>query len=69
MIISDFTELELEYFRRMCNFVGSERSLFELRSQGVPLDEIAEGLNLSPDGTKKISQKVNRKINKVLSHF
>ena len=65
MIISDFTELELEYFRRMCNFVGDERVVFEFRSKGIPLERIAEYSNLSVDGVKKISRKVNKKITKI----
>ena len=66
MIISDFTNIELEYLRRNCNFVNNERDLFELRGQGFTLEEIAEVLNLSVEGIKKISRKVNRKIEKVL---
>lgn len=66
MIIKDFTEPELEYFRKTCHFVDDERKVFELRSDGIPLEQIAEMLNLSVDGVKKISQKVNRKIIKVL---
>lgn len=66
MIIKDFTEPELDYFRKNCHFVGDEITLFELRSDGVPIEQIAEMLERSVDGTKKISQKVNRKIIKVL---
>ena len=66
MIISDFTNIELEYLRRNCNFVNNEKDLFELRGQGFTLEEIAEVLNLSVEGIKKISRKVNRKIEKVL---
>ena len=66
MTIKDFTEPELDYFRKYCHFVGDEKELFELRADGVSLEEIAEILNRSVDGTKKISQKVNRKIIKVL---
>lgn len=69
MIISDFTKPELDFFRETCNFVGSERTLFELRSQGVPLEAIAEELHLTADTARKTSQKVNRKITKILSHF
>lgn len=69
MIISDFTKPELDFFREGCNFVGVERPLFELRSQGVPLELIAEELNLTADSARKTSQKVNRKITKLLSHF
>lgn len=66
MIIADFTIPELNYFRENCNFVGLEIRVFELRSQGISLEEIAEILNMSVDGVKKISRKVNRKIIKVL---
>lgn len=65
MIISDFTVIELEYFKDKCNFVGYEQDLFELRSRGIPLERIAEQLNMSVDGVKKISRKVNNKITKV----
>lgn len=66
MIISRFTEPELNRFRKLCNFVGDEILVFEYRSQGIPLEQIAEILDLSVDGVKKISRKVNKKIIKVL---
>lgn len=66
MKIADFTIPELNYFRENCNFVGLEIRVFELRSQGIPLEEIADILNMSVDGVKKISRKVNNKIIKVL---
>lgn len=69
MIISDFTKFELDLFRDNCNFVGSERDIFDLRSQGISLERIAETLNLSIDGAKRISRKVNSKIIKVKTHF
>ena len=65
MIISVFTNIELEYLRKNCNFVNNETDLFELRSQGLSLEEVAEVLNLSVDGAKKISRKVNKKIARV----
>lgn len=65
MKISAFTEIELANLRKSCNFVGNERDVFDLRSQGVPLELIAEQINLSVDGVKKISRKVNRKIMRV----
>lgn len=66
MIVSDFTKPELDFYRTNCNFVGNEISVFELRSKGIPLEEIAETLNMSVEGIKKISRKVNMKISKVL---
>ena len=62
MKIADFTKPELDYFRDVCNFVGVEKDIFELRSQGVPLEEIAESVNMSVDGVKKASRRVNKKI-------
>lgn len=62
MIVSDFTVPELERFRKQCNFVGNELKVFDLRSQGVSLEEIAEILNMSVTHTGRISQKVNNKI-------
>lgn len=66
MRIADFTVPELDYFREKCNFVGVEAQVFELRSQGIPLEEIAELVNMSVDGVKKVSRRVNKKIIKVL---
>lgn len=62
MKISDFIKPELEYLREQCNFVGIETEVFELRSKGVPLELIAEEVNLTIDGVKKISRKINNKI-------
>ena len=66
MIISDFTTVELVYFEEHCNFVGYEIYVFELRSQGKSLEQIADILELTIDQVKKISRKVNRKIAKVI---
>lgn len=66
MIISDFTNIELDYLRHNCNFVNSERDLFELRGQGLSIEEIAEVLELPVDTAKKISGKVNKKIKRAM---
>lgn len=66
MNIKDFTKPELDYFRENCNFVGIESDVFELRSQGIPIEEIAEELNMSVDGIKKVSRRVNKKIIRIL---
>lgn len=65
MIISDFTQPEINYLWENCNFAGHEKAVFQLRSEGIPLELIAEQLNLSVDSIKKISRKVNNKIIKV----
>lgn len=66
MIVSDFTVPELDRFREKCNFVGNEAKVFELRSQGISLEEIAEILNMSATNIGKISRKINNKIKRVL---
>lgn len=66
MIVSDFTVPELNMLREQCNFVGSETDVFELRSQGVSLEQIAEVLNMSVENVKRISRKVNGKINRIM---
>ena len=65
MIISDFTRPELELLRDNCNFVGTETDVFELRSKGIPLEEIAEILNMSATNIGRVSQKVNNKIKRI----
>ena len=66
MKIADFTKPELDYFRENCNFVGVEIDVFEMRSQGIPLEEIAEKINMSVDGVKKVSRRVTKKIIRVI---
>lgn len=66
MIISDFTVPEIEYFRNNCNFVNFEIKIFEGRVKGIPLEQLAEELNISYDYARHLSRKVNKKILKVL---
>lgn len=66
MVISDFTQFELDYLQSACNFVNSEKDVFSMRSQGMTLESIAELLNMSVENVKRISRKVNNKITKVL---
>lgn len=66
MIIADFTKPELDYFRENCNFVNDEIQVFEMRSKGHTMEEIAEALNISIDKAYKISRKVKKKILKVI---
>lgn len=67
MLVSDFTVPELDLFRAKCNFTRNEIPIFEMRSQGIPLEEIAETLDMSVDNVQRISRKVNRKISIILN--
>ena len=66
MRVSDFTKPELDQLRAQCNFVGHESQVFELRSKGISLEQIAELLNMSVTNTGRVSQKVNNKIKRIL---
>ena len=66
MNVKDFTQDEIDYLLKRCNFVGYEKDLFVLRAQGTTIEEIAEILEISYDYARKVSQKVNRKIIRVL---
>ena len=65
MVIHKFVKPELDFYREQCNFVGAEREVFELRSQKVSLEDIAERLGYTVDGINKISRDVNEKINRI----
>ena len=62
MEIKKFIKAEVDFYRKECNFVNDEVDVFEMRSQGVPLERIAELKGYTPDGIRKVSQDVNNKI-------
>ena len=66
MIISDFTEPELQYLRDKCNFVNLEVTIFEQRARGIPLEQIAEEIHISYDYARKLSSRVNKKIIRII---
>lgn len=62
MQIRDLTRTEADYFQAVCNFTKDENTLFELRLQDCTLEECAERMNISVPTVKRISQRVNKKI-------
>lgn len=66
MQIRDLTLSEADYLQAVCNFTKDENILFELRLQDIPLEECAERMNISVPTVKRISQRVNKKIEKEL---
>ena len=65
MKIYDFTVPELNYFRDNCNFTHEEQMLFDYRAKNIPLECIAEIMNISVSTAKRISRRVNNKIIKI----
>lgn len=66
MIISDFVEWELSRFRNECNFTDEELFFFNRRAKNIPIEQIAEEMNISVGKANKLSAKVKRKIIKVV---
>ena len=64
--IHDFIKKELDMFRAECNFTSEELDFFELRARNVPIQQIAEILNISTGKADKLSRKVKNKIIRVL---
>ena len=62
MQIRDFTQTEADYLEAVCNFNHDEHTLFMLRLKDIPLEDCAERMNLSVDSVKRISRRVNAKI-------
>lgn len=67
MKICDFVNSELEHIRSEANFTKEEMILFNMRANNIPLEECAERMNLSVSAIKQKSQKINSKIQRVLS--
>lgn len=67
MKICDFVNSELDYIRSEANFTNEELQLFNMRANNIPLEECAERMNLSVSAIKQKSQKINSKIERVLS--
>lgn len=65
MKIYDFTVPELNYFKENCNFTQEEMMLFDYRAKNIPLETVAEIMNVSISTAKRISKRVNNKIIKV----
>jgi len=66
MRINDFVEWELEKFRNECNFDKEQLEFFNYRAKNIPIEQIAEKMNISVGKANKLSRKVKDKIIKVL---
>lgn len=66
MKIYSFTRPELDYFELECNFTSDELKLFRLRAKTMPLEDCAEEMNVSVSTVKRLSRRVNDKIERVV---
>ena len=66
---TDFTELECEYFRKVCNFTLEELEVFDMRVKSHLLVEIQDKLNLSESTVTRRIRGIKKKIEKVCYGF
>lgn len=66
MKICNFTEPELEKFRKLCNFTDRERTYFELKAKDASNVAIALEMHVSESTVSLVARKVRKKIIKVL---
>lgn len=66
MEIYDFTEPELQFFRKQCNFTPEELEYFELRSKDKKNYQIAMEMCVSESKIYSLSKKVKSKMKRVV---
>lgn len=62
----DFTEPELDVFRKLCNFTADERKYFEMRAKDKSNIQISMALNVSASKVDTLARKVKSKILRVI---
>ena len=65
LTIQKFTIPQIEYYRSLCNFVGDEKRLFDLRAEGNTLEECCEAMRIDISKAKRISRRVGDKMRSV----
>ena len=65
--IRDYTNPELDYFRKECNFTEGELRFFNLKAQDKSNIQISLDMNISTSQVSKISKRVREKISKLES--
>lgn len=67
MKICDFTEPELNMFRKNCNFTDMESKCFELKAKDCTNIQLAMKLNVSESTVSVTMRRVRTKITRVLN--
>lgn len=72
MRMSKFVKLDFDFYREQCNFIGAESDVFEMRRQGMSINQIADAKydeGYTYDDIKKISKAVSEKMKRVQLYF
>lgn len=64
--VCDFTEPELDVFRKLCNFTEDERTYFELRAKDKSNVEIHFIMHVSESRVDTLARKVKSKIMRII---
>lgn len=64
--LADYTKLELDRFRALCNFTDEEAEYVNLRSNGKSNVSITLSMSISESKLHEIRRKVESKIDRVL---
>lgn len=67
MKICSFTNRELDFFRKECNFTDMESRCFELKAKDYTNTQLAMELNVSESTVSVVMRRVRTKITKVLN--
>ncbi len=62
MKVYDFTQKEVDYFLRECNFTPIEEKVFLMRCKDCTLQEVADELNVCYKTAYRINKRVINKI-------
>ena len=66
--LDQYTEPELEEYRRLCNFTPREREVFDARASGKGVIETQFALHMSERTIERDSAKIRTKIARVQHH-
>ena len=66
MQIRNFTEIELDYFRKWCNFTKDEMEYLNLKAKGNSNIQISLAMNVSESQVSKLARRVKNKIIRVI---
>lgn len=65
LTIPQLTMPQIEYYRSLCNFVGDEKTLFDLRADGNTLEECCDIMDFDIYKIKRINKRIMEKMRSV----
>lgn len=63
---ADMVQSEIDVCLKQCNFDERQRSVFLMRTQNIPIEEIAEEINCSVSTVDRCVKTIKNKISKCI---